>query len=95
MSRSPNKLIPEDFTAVPSLERSREVQVAVVAELDEAGLDAIGVLVTTDGACPTGSTSTVRRSSGRASRASPVRPSCCPTARVRCSWWSEPAPQAS
>ncbi|RXZ71856.1 leucyl aminopeptidase [Agromyces albus] len=50
MIRSPNKLIRDDFTATPSLHTS--AQVAVVRELDEATLDAIGVLVTSDGALP-------------------------------------------
>ncbi|WP_194828090.1 leucyl aminopeptidase [Nocardia sp. XZ_19_231] len=50
MSRSPNKLIPEDFTPTPSLER--EPQVAAVAELDDSGLDAIGVLVASEGELP-------------------------------------------
>ena len=54
MNRSPNKLIPEDFTAIPSLERSREVKVTAVSELDEASLGAIGVVVTTDGHLPEG-----------------------------------------
>lgn len=52
MTRSPNKLIPDDFTATPSLRTS--VQVAVVRELDEAVLEAIGVFVTTDGELPPG-----------------------------------------
>lgn len=52
MTRSPNKLIPDDFTATPSL--GTAAQVAVVTELDEAGLDAIGVLVTADGSLPEG-----------------------------------------
>ena len=53
MTRSPNKLIPDDFTATPSLDavpaRSRWC-----GELDERNLDAIGVLVTSDGDLPAG-----------------------------------------
>ncbi|MFD4422362.1 leucyl aminopeptidase family protein [Agromyces sp. NPDC058484] len=52
MTRSPNKLIPDDFTATPSL--AAPAAVAVVDELDESGLDAVGVLVTNDGDLPAG-----------------------------------------
>lgn len=52
MSRNPVKLIPDDYTAVPSL--AVIPAVAVVGELDEQHLDAIGVMVTSDGALPAG-----------------------------------------
>jgi leucyl aminopeptidase len=52
MTRSPDKLIPDDFTGTPSLDVSP--QVVVVNELGETALDAIGVLVTSDGALPEG-----------------------------------------
>ena len=52
MSRSPNKLIPDDFTATPSLDAVPSV--AVVDELDKSELDAIGVLVASDGDLPPG-----------------------------------------
>ncbi len=52
MTRSPNKLIPDEFSATPSLDVTAEI--AVVGELDEGGLDAIGVLVTSDGDLPDG-----------------------------------------
>lgn len=52
MSRNPVKLIPDDYTAVPSL--AAIPAVAVVGELDEQHLDAIGVMVTSDGALPAG-----------------------------------------
>src|SRR5688572_17221809 len=52
MTRNPGRLIPEDFTATPSLDGVPAV--AVVSELDERNLDAIGVLVTSDGDLPGG-----------------------------------------
>ncbi len=52
MTRSPNKLIPDEFSATPSLDATAEV--AVVDELDEGGLGAIGVLITSDGDLPDG-----------------------------------------
>ncbi|HET8779898.1 MAG TPA: M17 family peptidase N-terminal domain-containing protein, partial [Agromyces sp.] len=52
MTRSPNTRIPEEFTPMPSLDRAAEV--VVVDELDEGGLDAIGVLITSDGDLPAG-----------------------------------------
>lgn len=54
MTGDPSSLIPDDFTATPSLARSDAATVAVVDELDEASLDAIGVLVTSDGDLPAG-----------------------------------------
>ncbi len=50
MSRSPNKLIPSDFTPTPSV--SSAVAVAAVDALDAADLDAIAVLVASDGDLP-------------------------------------------
>ena len=52
MTRSPGKLIPDDFRATPSLDAVPAI--AVVNELDERNLDAIGVLVTSDGDLPGG-----------------------------------------
>ncbi|MFE6253921.1 leucyl aminopeptidase [Agromyces sp. NPDC057865] len=52
MTRNPAKLIPDDYTAVPSLDAVPAV--AVVDELDEQQLDAIGVLVSSDGDLPAG-----------------------------------------
>ena len=52
MTRNPQKLIPAEFTATPSLDALPTV--AVVVELDEAALDAIGVVVTSDGDVPAG-----------------------------------------
>ena len=52
MTRNPGKLIPDDFRATPSLDAVPAV--AVVSELDERNLDAIGVLVTSDGDLPGG-----------------------------------------
>ncbi|GAA5230078.1 leucyl aminopeptidase [Arthrobacter cryoconiti] len=49
MTRSPNKLIPATFTAVPSVATTAEI--AVVANLGE--LDAVGVLIGTEGDVPT------------------------------------------
>ncbi|WP_344367866.1 leucyl aminopeptidase [Arthrobacter humicola] len=49
MTREPYKLIPESFTAIPSLERD-EATIEWVAEFGE--LDALGVVVTTDGEVP-------------------------------------------
>ncbi|MGI9825100.1 leucyl aminopeptidase [Agromyces sp. Marseille-Q5079] len=54
MTRSPNKLVPADFSAVPSLHVADAVQVAVVDELGAGALDAIGVLVHTTGESPAG-----------------------------------------
>jgi leucyl aminopeptidase len=51
MSRSPHKLIPAEFTAVPSLALAAEVE--VVAEF-APDLDAVAVLVSTDGDLPAG-----------------------------------------
>ena len=96
MNRSPNKLIPEDFTAIPSLERSREVKVAAVAELDEAGLDAIGVVVTTDGDLPDG-LDLDRAALDRAGFEAQARfdAGAAATALAHCSWSSAPARRAS
>ncbi|MGW4929036.1 leucyl aminopeptidase [Agromyces sp. NPDC004153] len=52
MSRNPVRLIPDDYRAVPSLDAIPAV--AVVGELDEQRLDAIGVVVTSDGDLPAG-----------------------------------------
>ena len=52
MTRSPNKLIPDDFSAIPSLDAVPSV--AVVSDFDEGALDAIGVLVSSDGDLPDG-----------------------------------------
>ena len=52
MTRNPVKLIPAEFSATPSLDAVPEV--AVVTELGEQHLDAIGVLVTSDGSLPEG-----------------------------------------
>jgi leucyl aminopeptidase len=52
MTRNPGRLIPDDFTAIPSLDAVPSV--SVVDELDESSLDAIGMLVTSDGDLPTG-----------------------------------------
>ena len=52
MARNPGKLIPDDFRATPSLDAVPAV--AVVSELDDRNLDAIGVLVTSDGDLPGG-----------------------------------------
>jgi leucyl aminopeptidase len=52
MTRNPVTLIPDDYTAVPSLDALPAV--AVVGELDEQHLDAIGVVVTSDGDLPAG-----------------------------------------
>ena len=52
MTRNPGKLIPDDFSATPSLDAVPTVTLA--QELDEQGLDAIGVVVTSDGDLPAG-----------------------------------------
>ena len=52
MTRNPGKLISDDFRATPSLDTVPAV--AVVDELDERNLDAIGVLVTSGGDLPAG-----------------------------------------
>jgi leucyl aminopeptidase len=52
MARNPGRLIPDDFRATPSLDAVPAV--AVVSELDDRNLDAIGVLVTSDGDLPGG-----------------------------------------
>ena len=52
MTRNPGKLIPDDFSATPSLDAVPTVTWR--QELDEQGLDAIGVLVTSDGDLPAG-----------------------------------------
>ena len=52
MSRNPAKLIPDDYRAVPSLDAVPAA--TVVGELDEQHLDAIGVVVTSDGDLPAG-----------------------------------------
>ena len=52
MARDPARLIPDDFTAVPSLDAAPAV--AIVDELDERQLDAVGVLLTEDGDPPAG-----------------------------------------
>ena len=52
MTRNPGRLIPDDFRATPSLDAVPAV--AVATELDERNLDAIGVLVTSDGDLPGG-----------------------------------------
>lgn len=49
MSHDAYKLIPADFTAVPSVERD---QAAIEWVEDFGGLDALGILVTTDGEVP-------------------------------------------
>jgi leucyl aminopeptidase len=52
MTRNPGKLIPDDFSATPSLGAVPTVTLA--QELDEQNLDAIGVVVTSDGDLPAG-----------------------------------------
>ena len=52
MTRSPNKLIPSDFTPTPSL--AGQPNLAVVDTLDAASLDAVAVLVASDGDLPQG-----------------------------------------
>lgn len=52
MTRNPGRLIPDDFSATPSLDAVPTV--TLVQELDEQGLDAIGVVVTSDGDLPAG-----------------------------------------
>ena len=52
MTRNPGRLIPDDFSATPSLGAVPTVTPA--QELDEQGLDAIGVVVTSDGDLPAG-----------------------------------------
>lgn len=52
MTRSPNKLIPSDFTATPSLHAT--VDVTAVDVLEAASLDAIAVLVSAGGDLPSG-----------------------------------------
>ena len=52
MTRNPGKMIPAEFTATPSL--GAFPAVVAVTELDEQNLDAIGVVVTTDGELPEG-----------------------------------------
>jgi leucyl aminopeptidase len=58
MTRNPAKLIPEDFSPIPSLEAYDAVTVVAVDEFGGgtggAGLDAIGVLVHDDGPLPEG-----------------------------------------
>ncbi len=58
MTRNPAKLIPEDFSPVPSLEAYEGVRVAAVDEFGNGpsgeGLDAIGVLVHAEGDLPEG-----------------------------------------
>ncbi|MGR2752436.1 leucyl aminopeptidase family protein [Agromyces arachidis] len=58
MTRSPHKLIPDDFSPVPSLESFEGIEVVAVDEFGGgdggAGLDAIGVLVHDDGPLPEG-----------------------------------------
>jgi leucyl aminopeptidase len=54
MTRSPNKLIPDGFSAVPSLEAVDAVEVVAVDELGAGALDAIGVLVHISGELPAG-----------------------------------------
>ncbi|HET8950836.1 MAG TPA: M17 family peptidase N-terminal domain-containing protein, partial [Solirubrobacteraceae bacterium] len=54
MTRSPNKLIPAEFTPVPSLSAADAVEVVAVDELGAGALDAIGVLVHSDGDLPEG-----------------------------------------
>ncbi|KQM83483.1 leucyl aminopeptidase [Agromyces sp. Leaf222] len=54
MTRSPNKLIPAGFSAIPSLAASDAVEVVAVDELGAGALEAIGVLVSTDGELPEG-----------------------------------------
>ncbi|ANJ27046.1 leucyl aminopeptidase [Agromyces aureus] len=54
MTRSPNKLIPADFSAIPSLAASDAVVVTAVDELGAGSLEAIGVLVHADGDLPEG-----------------------------------------
>ncbi|GLI27173.1 putative cytosol aminopeptidase [Agromyces rhizosphaerae] len=51
MTRDPIRLIPADFTPVPSLAQYDAVDVQVVDELDSS-LDAIGILVHTEGDVP-------------------------------------------
>ena len=52
MTRSPNKLIPSDFTPTPSL--GTTVDVTAVDALDAGSLDAIAVLVSAGGDLPSG-----------------------------------------
>ena len=52
MTRNPGRLIPDDFSATPSLGAIPTVTLA--QELGEQGLDAIGVVVTRDGDLPAG-----------------------------------------
>ncbi|MFC5790005.1 leucyl aminopeptidase [Agromyces tardus] len=54
MTRSPNKLIPAEFTPVPSLAAADAVEVVAVDELGAGALDALGVLVHSDGDLPEG-----------------------------------------
>ncbi|WP_353828779.1 leucyl aminopeptidase family protein [Agromyces sp. SYSU T0242] len=53
MTRSPSKLIPEDFSPIPTLESSASVEVVAVDGFGDV-LDAVGVLVHDEGALPDG-----------------------------------------
>jgi leucyl aminopeptidase len=54
MTSAAHKLIPADFTPIPSLAASDAVEVIAVDELGAGALDAIGVLVASDGDLPEG-----------------------------------------
>ena len=54
MTRAAHKLIPAEFTPIPSLAAADAVEVVAVAELGAGTLDAIGVLVSSDGDLPEG-----------------------------------------